>query len=379
MTQRERFLACMSFRPVDRVPLMEMGVWDETLERWHHEGLPKWVTTIRHLEDRLGLDRSFNLDWLPIDCGIFPGFEPQVLEDNAEDQVVRDEHGVTYRERKRHRTIPQYLRFPVETEADYERLLPRLDPADPARYAADFDEDLRCRRGRGELVGLSFRSFFGFPRGLMGLENLCLAFHDQPGLVRRIIGDRVRFAKRLLERVLATGELDFVQVWEDMACKTGSLVSPAMVREFILPAWAELAAHLRAAGVPLVMVDCDGRVEELLPLFLEAGMDGTHPCEIAAGSDPVALRRRHSRCLLMGGMDKRVIASGRHGVDAELARVLPLVREGGFVPMLDHYVPPDVSFETYRYYVERRRELLATSPVPRPRAGTGTSPRQRSR
>jgi hypothetical protein len=58
-------------------------------------------------------------------------------------------------------------------------------------------------------------------------------------------------------------------------------------------------------------------------------------------------------------MDKRAIASGRDGVDAELARVLPLVREGAFIPMLDHFVPPDVSFETYRYYVERRRELLA--------------------
>ena len=359
MTQRERFLACMTFQPVDRVPLMEMGVWDDTFERWHREGLPPWVTTIRHLEDRLGLDRGFNLDWLPIDDGIFPAFEPRVLEESADERVVVDADGVTFRERKHHRTIPQYLRFPVETEADYERLLPRLDPAVPGRYAAGFDEDLGGRRMRGELVGLSFRSFFGFPRSLMGLEGLCVAFHEQPGLVRRIIADRLAFAKRLLARVLATGALDFVQIWEDMAYKTASLVSPAQVREFIFPAWAGLAAHLRAAGVPLIMVDCDGHVGELVPLFLEAGFDGTHPCEIAAGSDPIALRRRHPRCILMGGMDKRAIAAGRDGVDAELARLMPLVREGAFIPMLDHFVPPDVSFETYRYYVERRREQLA--------------------
>lgn len=359
MTQRERFLACMRFRPVDRVPLMEMGVWDDTLERWHREGLPPWVTSIRHLEDRLGLDRSFNLDWLPIDDGLFPGFEPRVLEETADERVIVDANGVTLRERTHHKSIPQYLRFPVETEADYERLLPRLDPGNPARYAACFDEDLAQRRLRGELVGLNFRSFFGFPRSLMGLEGLCVAFHEQPGLVRRIIADRVAFARRLLARVLATGALDFVQIWEDMAYKTASLVSPAQVREFIQPAWAELAAHLRAAGVPLIMVDCDGRVDELLPLILEAGIDGTHPCEIAAGSDPLALRRRHPRCILMGGMDKRAIASGREGIDAEIARLAPLVREGAFIPMLDHFVPPDVSFDTYRYYVERRREALA--------------------
>jgi hypothetical protein len=45
---------------------MEMGVWDETLERWHGEGLPSWVTSLRHLEDYLRLDRSFNVNWLPI-------------------------------------------------------------------------------------------------------------------------------------------------------------------------------------------------------------------------------------------------------------------------------------------------------------------------
>jgi hypothetical protein len=66
MNERERFLRYMDFQPVDRIPLMEMGVWDETLERWHHEGLPRWVTCLRHLEDYLDLDRSFNMNWLPI-------------------------------------------------------------------------------------------------------------------------------------------------------------------------------------------------------------------------------------------------------------------------------------------------------------------------
>jgi uroporphyrinogen decarboxylase len=107
------------------------------------------------------------------------------------------------------------------------------------------------------------------------------------------------------------------------------------------------------------MVDSDGRVEELMPIFLEAGIDGVHPCEVAAGSDPVALRRKFPGCRLIGGLDKRVIATGRDGVDAELNRVAPLLKEGGYIPLLDHYVPPDVSFSTYQYYVDRRRELFA--------------------
>jgi len=364
LNDRERFLRYMSFEPVDRIPLMEMGFWTETLERWHHEGLPKWVTHDRHAEAYLNLDLSFNRNWLPISNGLYPPFEPEVLEETENEQIVSDENGVVYRQRKHHRTIPQYIRLPVENESDYEKLLPRLNGAHPKRYAEDFDEDLHWRRERGEIVGVHFRAFFGFPRNLMGLENWCMAFHDQPHLVRRIIADRVRFGKDVLTRVLSTGALDFVQVWEDMAFKTSSLISPRMVREFMQPAYEELVAFLRQGGVKLIMVDCDGRVGELLPIWLEVGIDGLHPCEVAAGSDPVELRRRFPGCRLMGGLDKRVSASGREGVDALLRRVQPLLQEGGFIPFLDHFVPPDVSYDTYLYYVERRRELLSNPQDP---------------
>ena len=359
MNERERFLRYMDFQPVDRLPLMEMGVWDETLERWHHEGLPTWVTCLRHLEDYLHLDRSFNMNWLPINQYLNPPFEEVVLEETDDVQVVRDELGVTYRQRKHYRSIPQYIRFPVENESDYERLLPRLNGGDPDRYPEDFDEDLHWRRERGEIIGVNLHAFFGFPRDLMGLENCCLAFYNQPRLVRRIISDRVQFVKDLLARVISTGALDLVQVWEDMAFKTASLVPPRFVREFMQPAYEELTDYLRQGGVRLIMVDCDGRVGGLLPIWLESGIDGTHPCEVAADSDPVALRRNHPGCRLMGGLDKRLIASGRDGVDAVLRHVRPLLREGAYVPFLDHFVPPDVSYDVYRYYVEKRPELLS--------------------
>jgi hypothetical protein len=90
MTQRERFLSFMHFKPVDRVPLMEVGIWEETFDRWHAEGLPRWVTCLQHLEDYLGMDRSWNLNWLPINDGIFPGFERRLLEETVDEQVVTD-------------------------------------------------------------------------------------------------------------------------------------------------------------------------------------------------------------------------------------------------------------------------------------------------
>jgi uroporphyrinogen decarboxylase len=106
------------------------------------------------------------------------------------------------------------------------------------------------------------------------------------------------------------------------------------------------------------MVDCDGRVDSLLPIWLEAGIDGAYPSEIAAGSDPLALRRAFPGVRLMGGLDKRRFAEGKAGAAAELARLAPLMREGAFIPFVDHFVPPDVSYETYCYSVEERRKQL---------------------
>ncbi|UCF16554.1 MAG: hypothetical protein JSW59_03660 [Phycisphaerales bacterium] len=359
MNERQRFLQYMHSEPVDRIPLMEMGLWPETLDRWHHEGLPRWVTSIRHLEDYLRLDRSFNVNWLEINGEVYPPFEERVLEETEAEQVISDATGVIYRQRKCYKTIPNYIRFPIENEADYEDLLVRLNGADPGRYSEDFDQDLDWRRERGEIIGANFRGFFGFPRNYMGLKTWSMAFYDQPQLVRRIIADRLQFGKDLFKRVLSTGSLDFVQIWEDMAYKTAPMISPELVRDYMLPAYNELVAYLREGGVKLIMVDTDGRANDLLPIFLKAGIDGMHPCEIAAGCDPVLLRRKRPGCALMGGLDKRAIASGRQGVESELRRIQPVLEAGAYIPMLDHFVPPDVSYDTYLYYVERRRELLS--------------------
>jgi uroporphyrinogen decarboxylase len=108
------------------------------------------------------------------------------------------------------------------------------------------------------------------------------------------------------------------------------------------------------------MMDCDGNLEKILPLLREAGIDGIYPCEIAAGSDPLLLRRMVPDVSLAGGIDKRVLGiEGREGVKKELQRLQPLIREGGYIPYIDHFIPPDISYDTFCYYMDLKREVLA--------------------
>ena len=109
---------------------------------------------------------------------------------------------------------------------------------------------------------------------------------------------------------------------------------------------------LHRHAVRHVIIDSDGNNDVLIPLWLEAGVTGLRPFEIAAGCDPVAIRRQYGQNLIIqGGIDKRALARDRDAIDREVLSKVPwLCLQGGYFPQVDHLVPPDVSLENYRHY-----------------------------
>jgi len=201
-------------------------------------------------------------------------------------------------------------------------------------------------------------SVFGFLRNWMGLEGICKAVYDDPQWVQEMMDYLVEFYITAGRRALEDVELDYILLWEDMAYKAGPLISPGMFRQFMLEPYKKLTGFIRDHGIGLIFVDSDGDAEQLIPLWLEGGVNGFYPIERAAGMDPVHLRERFGRQLrLLGGIDKRAMKAGPSAIDAELAHVAPLTEEGGFLPWCDHHVPPDVPLANYLYYVKRMKEM----------------------
>jgi uroporphyrinogen decarboxylase len=167
------------------------------------------------------------------------------------------------------------------------------------------------------------------------------------------------FVANLLPRVLDEAPLTSIYFWEDMCYKGGPLISPDMFREFMIPRYRRITDLARSRGVDTIFVDSDGDVSQLIPLWLEAGINGIYPMEVAAGMDVVALRREYGRDLLMtGGIDKRALAAGPAAIDAELKTKVPLAFEGGYIPHVDHALPHDISYANFSYYWERKKSLL---------------------
>jgi uroporphyrinogen decarboxylase len=127
----------------------------------------------------------------------------------------------------------------------------------------------------------------------------------------------------------------------------------------MVPQYRRITDLLHRHGISAILVDCDGNHDELIPLWLDGGINGVFPLEVAAGEDPVALSRRYGKdLLLVGGIDKRALAKDLREIEREVLGKAPfLLEHGGWIPSIDHAVPPDVPLDNYRYYLSLLRKL----------------------
>lgn len=355
MTARERFLACMNFEPMDHPPLREWGPWTQTMRRWATEGMPE-AGPPQFAECDAWMD-------LGIDFGPWPRVDESVIEQNEDSVTHYTYKGVLVRERhERELSMPAFLSYPVKDRASWEEYKKRYDPTSPERFSAGFVARGNAAREGGQVVQLSGGrevSFFGHLREIMGAEEAMLAFHDDPKLVHEMMDFIADFCIAIYEQVIPKMTPDLVYMWEDMCYHTASLISPAMFREFMLPGYKRISGALKAMGVPFIAVDSDGYTGELNPLWLEGGVDIIYPFEVAAHNDVVEVRKQYGKSLLMmGGLDKRVLAWGKDAIDAELGKKIPVALEGGYIATIDHSLPPDIPYENFVYYWERKRVLL---------------------
>ncbi|MCL4545142.1 MAG: hypothetical protein M1118_11195 [Chloroflexi bacterium] len=361
MDARQRYHETMQFGQPDRTFLLPPWLWNSTIERWHGEGLPADV----HVDAFFGTDRY---QVAPISVGLLPGTEREVLKEEGETRLVRrGGEGQIVREFKDRpdMNMPQWLDYPLKTREDWEReFKPRLDPTSPKRYPLWWDDYVRTVQDRDYPLGISAGSFFGWVRNWMGLERLSYTFADDPLLLHEIIDHIATCVCETIHRALDAIQFDFALIWEDMAGKGRPLCSPTTFQEFQVPAYQRVTDLLHRHGVNIILVDSDGLNDPIIPCWLDAGVTGFYPLEVAAGEDAVALRRRYGKNLMLyGNVDKRVLAQGPAAIDAEVLSKVPwLMLQGGYAPWIDHLVPPDVPFAHFRYYMELLQRV-ATDPT----------------
>ncbi|MBI4559103.1 MAG: hypothetical protein HY706_16080 [Candidatus Hydrogenedentes bacterium] len=318
MTARERFQYLMNFEPVDRLPILEWATWwDKTIARWRNEGLPAHLVDAGEIREYFGQDCYRQL-WISPRKATLP-------------------------------SAPAHGRGIVTSLAEYEGIKEHLYPeAIDVQRAREYAN----RQAAGNMVvWVTLEGFFWYPRTLLGIENHLTAFYERPETVHAMNQDLLDFLVRMLDVLCAVCRPDFMTFAEDMSYHNGPMVSKALFDEFMAPYYRQIVPKLHGYGI-IPFIDTDGRTEDLVPWFAEVGIDGFLPMERQAGCDIVALRREYPRLRIIGGYDKMIMTNGEDALRREFERILPVMRQGGYIPGVDHQTPPGVSLSEYRTYLK---------------------------
>ena len=194
----------------------------------------------------------------------------------------------------------------------------------------------------------------------MGLTDYMMVMHDDPWLIHDICETFLNFLLEYYGVIVSDVKVDCILIWEDMAGKMGSLISPAHFREFLAPRYKKMVSFAKEAGIDIVLTDSDGFVEDLIPLIVETGVTGMYPFERAAGNDLVRIRKNFPDFQLMGGIDKRVLFadSNKQRIDNELSIVEYLLKSGRYIPHIDHFVSQDCTWENFTYYRKKLNLII---------------------
>jgi uroporphyrinogen decarboxylase len=366
MNAQERFGAICSFERQTDVFVWGVDAWNEAYKRWVREGMP-----IKNLENKKeinmhllgyqdqnecikpnaaiqGMGRNNNPPWVP---PLEPLFKTQVLEEDEEHIVKIDWDGAVVRVKKSDpELMPQYLEYPVKDKRSWEEYKKRLDPYSPRRWPEGWDimtddklqfpikkeQEGKSYNERDFVLGMIALSLYGMPRNYLGLENISFAIYDDISFVEEMIEWQTYFSYEMLKKVFAAGITpDWVWLWEDMCFNKGPLVSPAFVKKYMAPS-----------------------TEELLPIWVDCGINAHYPFEIASNMDPIRLRKKYGKNLIIiGGIDKRMLSKGKNEIDGEVEKVKKLIKDGGYFVNCDHHIPPDVSYENIKYFLNEVHKL----------------------
>jgi uroporphyrinogen decarboxylase len=363
MRLRDRFVQCFQGAPGVRPPFLHVfGPMKQTVQRWLAEGMRdehEWFGEVG-FEGEPG--KQFG-NRLAVNGFVCPPFKQEVSSDDGRYRVMRNSWGAVVRVPCDGSVMAYLIEGPVKDARSWEAMKERLRPDTPERFPANWSE-MKAQFEVADVpswVGGLPCGFFGAPRELFGLEALLTNFHDQPRLMHDVMDTLCDLWCEVFSRVARETRVDFMFVWEDMCYRNGPLISPRHFREFMLPRYKRLTATLRQAGIPLMLVDTDGNFDQLIPLFIEGGIDFAIPYEVQSGMDIRQIRRDFPTLGICGGVEKSIPTKPAAEQEAELARIAAVLKTGRFLPHSDHGVPPHVPYRQYVDFYRKLGKLVAGS------------------
>ena len=370
MTNRERALNILHFKPVDRLPAVHFGYWSELLYEWAEQGkIPKRIAEQQRdanaadeeLDKMLGWDFNWNCG-VGTANGLRPRFEHKVLEELADgSQRIINGDGIIERVKPGKTSIPSEDDYTLKDREAFETLYRPKMQFDPDRVPVDYFKTFNETRDYDSPIGLSLGSVLGEIRSMVSVIGMSYLIYDEDEeLFADIVDAYAEMQYQCVKTILETGaKFDFAHYWEDICFNSGSLISPQIFEELCAKHYKKRNDLCRQYGIDIISLDCDGVTEQLLPVWFENGVNTMFPIEVGTWGDQFEPARKKfgPGMLGVGAMDKTVLREDKAAVDRELEKMRRLASLGGFIPCPDHRLMPGTKFELVQYYAEEIKKI----------------------
>jgi hypothetical protein len=384
MNNRERALAALHYRPYDRLPIVHFGYWPETLIKWAHEGhiclddAKNWsdgTPICNRISEKLGFDFAW-FNTFPGFELLNPVFERKILKEHPDgSREVMNPDGVVVLEKDDTQSIPAEISHTLKDRESWENdYKPRLQFSEdrvtnalvntgldyvPFKAAGlEFLKD----PDRENPVGLMLGSLLGRIREWLGVMGLSYLMFDNEVLLDEMIWTVSDLCYHQAKYILEKGaKFDFAHYWEDICFKNGPLISPDFFHQKIGPHYKRLTKLVSAHGIEIISVDCDGWIDQLIPTWLQNGINTMFPIEVGTWNASITPWREEFGKELrgVGGMNKLAFSRDYKAIDSEIERLKPLVELGGYIPCPDHRIAPDAKWENVQYYCEKIKKTFS--------------------
>ena len=348
MTSYERFRRMFAHQEADRIPVID-SPWGATIERWQREGMPKDVSYV----DFFGLDKV-----AAIGVDNSPRYPGGVVEETEEYVIYRDSWGVTLKNWKHAASVPQYLQFTIKDPDTWRAAKERMTLSDDRIHWDYLKANYKTWREEGYWI--QAHAWFGFDatHAFVDMTDLLEALHEQPEWCKEMFDYCCDLSLELLDRVWDAGyRFDSLFWCDDMGYKHKPFFSLKTYRALLRPAQQKAIDWAHAKGITAHLHSC-GYVQQFVPDLVEMGVDALNPLEVKAGMDAVQLKQTYGDRLVLHGGINAVLWDDPDAIEAEMRRVIPIVKEnGGYIFSSDHSVPSSVSLEGFRRIVNLAKEL----------------------
>ncbi len=351
MTSRERILAAIDHKLVDRVPRIFKGTPEVDKAVMSLYGLSS-------VDDIKTLFKCESLHW--------PFYKVSAPDPNEQMEIDNQEisrWGVRYREvdygsGRYFEPIGSPL-MEVQSVDDVERY-PWPDPeaVDLSNVANQLD-DWKDKATSGPGI-----SIFEVAYQMRGMQQLLEDMLLEPKLVEAILAHIEAYWQRLNERIWTAGggRFDIFIAIDDFGTQRSLIMSKSAWDRFFAPIYKRAFGWAKERGMR-IMIHSDGAVKEIVPDLIDFGLDVLDPAQpMAEGMDPYLIKQEFGKDVcLHGTIDvQELLPFGTPAqIKEEVKRQIEVLGDGsGFILAPSHCIQPGVQIENIAAIYEAADEMI---------------------